>query len=147
MKEIRIFFQSIVAIICITACLACGGGGDGDESGASFKKSVTIPAESSSILVTLDEVREPVESFKVKDSWLTVTVTPYTTGAPTLKLSVTSNTSTDERKTIVSVVTESGAKLELTVIQKGKPNTQQEDNTIEGTHNSETDQPAYAPMR
>ena len=97
--------------------------------------------------MTLDKLSEAVESFTVKDNWLTVTLTPYTTGAPIVKLNATNNPNTEERKTMVSVVTKSQVRLELTVIQKGKPEEAPEGDTIEDTHNTTTDQPAYAPRR
>ena len=144
MHKILSFMLGIAVMFCITAYTSCGGSDDDDVS---FSQSVTIPAESTSVLVTLDKLSSAVESFTVKDNWLTVTLTPYTTGAPIVKLNATNNPNTEERKTKVSFVTKSQVRLELTVIQKGKPAVAPEGNTIEDTHNTETDQPAYAPKR
>ena len=144
MKKILSFMLSVALVICITAYSSCGGSDDDD---ASFSQSVTIPAESTTVLVTLDKLSEAVESFTVKDNWLTVTLTPYSTGAPIVKLNATNNPNTEERKTMVSVVTKSQVRLELTVIQKGKPEEAPEGDTIEDAHNTTTDQPAYAPRR
>ena len=145
MNKILSYMLSIAVMVGVTAYSSCGGSDSDDD--ASFSQSVTIPAESTSVLVTLDKLSEQVESFTVKDNWLTVSLTPYTSGAPIVKLNATNNPNTEERKTMVSVVTKSNVRLELTVIQKGKPAVAPEGNTIEDTHNTETDQPAYAPHR
>ena len=145
MNKILSFMLSIAVMVCITAYSSCGG--SDEEDNASYSQSVTIPAESTSVLVKLEKLSESVESFTVKDNWLTVTLTPYTSGAPVVKLNATNNHNTEERKTMVVVATKSQVRLELTVIQKGKPAVAPEGNTIEDTHNTETDQPAYAPVR
>ena len=144
MKKTISTILSIALFVCVMAYSGCGSDSN-DE--ASFSQSVTIPAETASILVSLDKLNEPVESFKVKDSWLNVTLAPYTSGAPVVKLNATNNPNTTERKTMVSIETKTHVRVELTVIQKGKPEAQPEGNTIEDTHDTETDQPAYVPKR
>lgn len=97
--------------------------------------------------VSLDKLNDAIETANAMDHWLSVAVVPYTSGAPVVKLSATSNTSTAERRTKVLITTYSQKRLELTVIQKGQTTAPSDHDPIEDAHDVVTDQPAYAPIR
>ena len=71
----------------------------------------------------------------------------YTSGAPVVVFTATSNPNTSERNTKVIIVGTSQDKVSITVTQKGASSTPSDGGTIEDTHNTVTDQPAYAPQR
>lgn len=150
MKRMLAYVCSIAVLCCLSAC----GGGDGDDDnggggGSTSNMSTTMVAEAASVLVTVDALDCPITSAVAQDSWLTVEVMPYTSGAPMVKLTATSNPNTQERKTKVVIKGTSQDMVRLTVTQKGKtaPSDDEEGTGIEDTHDSVTDQPAYAPAR
>lgn len=153
MKKALVFLCSITMLCCFAAC----GGNDEEEdngggSGSNPKTSsmsATIDAEGSPTQVTVTPLDCPITSATVQDNWLTVEVMTYTSGAPVVKLTATSNPKTSERKTKVIIVGTSQDKVNLTVTQKGASPTPtpSEEETIEQTHNTVTDQPAYARTR
>lgn len=147
MKKIIFYFLSLAALCSFSAC---SGGGD-DGVGNISTQSVTMPAEASIMLVTLDKLGESVGVATPQDSWISVTIMPYTSGAPVVKLSAQANPNTKERKTKVIITTSSQNKMELTVVQKAKSSSPSPspsgENTIEDTHDVVTDQPAYASQR
>lgn len=155
-KRMLMYMCSLVLLCCLAAC--GGGGGDDDDDGGggggTSNMSTTMAAEGASILVTVEALDCPITSAVAQDNWLTVEVMPYTSGAPMVKLTAGSNPNTGERKTRVIITGTSQETVKLTVTQKGKqtPPTddgdeEEEGTGIEDTHNSVTDQPAYAPVR
>lgn len=147
MKRVMAYVYGLVMMCCFTAC---GGGGDDGEKGGggnTSSMSVTIQADGASTLVTVTPLDCPIQSALAQDSWLSVEVVTYTSGSPVVKLIATSNPNTSERRTKVMIVGTSEAKVALTVTQKGKSSSPSGGNTIEDTHETVTDQPAYAPDR
>ena len=131
-------------LLCL---MACSGSDNSDDGGKNSSQTVTMPAEASSLLVTLNERDEPIESATAQDNWMSVDVMPYTSGAPMVKLTAARNPATSELRTRAIIETLSKAKVNLTVIQKGLSSELSEGNSIEDTHDVVTDQPAYAPER
>lgn len=70
--------------------------------------------------------------------WLTVEKESYTSGSPSVKLTVTANDDTKERSTTVTVTAENGDKVVLTVKQAERTY------GIDDPHNNQSDQPAYS---
>lgn len=147
MKRTALYVLSMAALLLTAACSGGGGGSDEGSPAKVYSQSVTIPAEGTNQLVTLNNLTAPIEAVSALDSWLTVEAATYTSGAPAVRIKATANPNTTERRTKANVVTTSQEKLELTVVQKGQTPTPPEGNTIEDTHNTVTDQPAYAPAR
>ena len=142
MKTINLYALALIALFCFTNCSG------GEESlKPALSQPVTLAAEATNILVTLDILKEPVETAIAADNWLTVSVVPYTSGSPMLRLNATVNPNNAERKTKVIVTTTSKKKYDLIVQQKAKPAVTPEGTTIEDKHDSQTDQPAYSPKR
>ena len=149
-KRMMAYLCGMVMLSCLTAC---GGGDDGNNGGQSggggstSSMSATMTADGSSIQVTVTPLDCPIQSAVAQDNWLGVKVVTYTSGSPVVKLTATSNPNTEERRTKVIIVGTSQDKVALTVIQKGKSSDPSGGNTIEDTHETVTDQPAYAPDR
>ena len=151
MKKALVFLCSITMLCCFAAC----GGNDEEEdngggSGSNPKTSsmsATIDAEGSPTQVTVNPLDCPITSTAVQDDWLTVEVMTYTSGAPVVVFTATSHPNTSERNTKVIIVGTSQDKVSITVTQKGASSTPSDGGTIEDTHNTVTDQPAYAPQR
>lgn len=140
------YLLSMAVLFCMTAC-SSGGGEGGNGGKESSSQTVTMAAEASSQLVTLTKMTAPIASAVASDSWLTVEIKPYTSGAPTVKLTVTANPNTTERRTKVIAVSTNEERVELTVTQKAKADSPSEGGTVAETHEEVTDQPAYAPLR
>lgn len=147
-KKVLVFLCSMAILYCFAAC---GKDKDEDTGGGSGPKassmSVTIDAEGSPTQVTVNPLDCPITSTAVQDNWLTVEVMTYTSGAPVVVFTATSNPNTSERNTKVIIVGTSQDKVSITVTQKGASSTPSDGGTIEDTHNTVTDQPAYAPQR
>ena len=137
MNRILSYIVSAALIITIASCSKSGSGEEG-----TIKQNVTMEAEASSILVTIERLNEPIVSVRSGDNWLTASFIPYTSGAAMVKLEAKSNPDTK-----VYIQAELGMKVELTVVQSGKTPEPPEGTTIEDSHNSVTDQPAYTPRR
>lgn len=148
MKRVIVYVCGMVMLCCLAAC---GGGGDdggqGGGGGNTSSMSATIQADGASTVVTVTPLDCPIQSALAQDNWLSVEVVTYTSGSPMVKLTATSNPGTAERRTKVMIVGTSEAKVALTVTQKGKSATPSDDGTIEDTHETVTDQPAYASER
>jgi hypothetical protein len=152
MKRMMAYVCGLVMMCCFTACGGGGGddgetGGQGGGGGNTSSMSATIQADGAATLVTVTPLDCPIQSALAQDNWLSVEVVTYTSGSPVVKLTATSNPNTSERRTKVMIVGTSEAKVALTVTQKGKSATPSDDGTIEDTHETVTDQPAYAPER
>lgn len=139
-----VLYYLIISMLLLTG--ACSGGSDGEGS-TTASQSVTIQAEASTMQVSLDKLSDAIETATAVDGWLSVTVVPYTSGSPVVKLNATSNPDTGERRTKVIIITYSQTKMELTVIQKGQASAPSDHDPIEDAHDVVTDQPAYAPIR
>lgn len=135
----------IVSAALLFTMISCSKSGSGEEG--TIKQNVTMDAEASSILVTIERLNEPIVSVRSGDNWLMASFIPYTSGGAMVKLEAKSNPDTKERKTMVYIQAESGMKVELTVVQSGKTPEPPEGTTIEDSHNRVTDQPAYVPRR
>lgn len=71
-------------------------------------------------------------------NWLTTEKESYTSGEPSVKLTVIANDDTTDRSTTVTITAENDDKVELTVKQPGRTY------GIDDTHNNQSDQPAYS---
>lgn len=144
-RSILSYLLSMAVLFYITACSSGGDGGDGSSEFSS--QTITMAADASSQLVTLEKMTTFIASAAASDSWLTVEVMPYTSGTPTVKLTATANTNTTERRTKVIVFSINEERVELTVTQKARTVSPSDDSNVEVTHEVVTDQPAYAPQR
>lgn len=148
MKRISIFCIALLGLMMVVAC-----GGDNDnytidpsspDDPQLYSQSEVMEAKGGDITVKLNSLKSSVSNIAYGSNWLTVTKQSYTSGAPTLLLTASENTETTERQCEVMVTASNGDKVKLTVTQKAKES--QEDKTgIDDTHESETDQTAYAP--
>ena len=140
MKKVILNTLAITIMVGLTAC----SGNDSNEDTAP-SLTVNMAAEASKQLVTFDALSEQIESARSMAEWLGVSIAPYTNGSPMLRLNVTANLESIERRTKVLVATISKSKMELIVVQKGKAPAKPEGTSIEDAHSSVTDQPAYIP--
>lgn len=138
MKKIS-YLLSVIVCCCMAACSGSDGGG---EAPVISTLSVVIPVEGASVEVTLADLTTPIATLEPQDSWVSVTVLPYTTGVVKVKLDVTANVDTSERSTKVLITTTTGEKLEMDIIQSG-----QSVDIPDEPHDDVTDQPAYAHPR
>ena len=88
---------------------------------------------------TLDILKKAIKSIDYSATWLSVQQNAYTSGAPSVKITVQANPTADPREATVSIIATNGDQLTLTVTQEGKIS-----DSIEDIHNTETDQPAYS---
>ena len=143
----------MMALLGMCVLMACGGGGD--DSGGSggsgggggsvpqtYTQSITIAATGGTQSLKLNNLSSAVSSVSSTPNWLVISPEYYSSGAPSIKLEVQENTSADERKCDVTVLAASGDKVVLTVTQQAG-----EGSDIDDIHNTDTDQPAYAPLR
>ena len=73
--------------------------------------------------------------------WLTVLISPYSTGSPSLVVSAKENTDTKTRTSTVTVTATSGDKVLLTVTQEAA---EEQKTGIDDSHDITTGKPAYS---
>ena len=132
-----------MTLVALPLLMACSGGDDEDSS----TQSVTMPAETSSMLVTLEKLNEPIETASSLDGWLNVTIMLYTSGTPVIKLAAETNSETKDRRTKVVIMVYSGKSLELNVIQKASSSTPSGNEKTGDIYDVVTDQPAHVSAR
>ena len=152
MKRISILCIALLGLMMVVAC-----GGSSDDGGnhtidpptpdnpKTYSQSVTMEAKDGDVTVTLSNLQSSVSNIANGCSWLTVTKQTYTSGAPSLLLHASENTETVERSCEVMITASNGDKVKLTVTQKAADSQEEDKTGIDDTHESETDQPAYAP--
>lgn len=140
----------IMALLGMCVLMACGGGGDdsggssysGGGSAKAYTQSITIAATGGTQSIKLNNLSSAVSSVSATPEWLVISPEYYSSGAPSIKLEVQMNTSADERKCDVTILATSGDKVLLTVTQQAGG-----DSDIDKIHDTDTDKPAYSPMR
>lgn len=154
MKRLEIYLIAVMSLFFLAAC--GGGGDDGGSTGGSgggtgggsyipktYSQTVTLPANSGELVITLSDLSSAVSSVSSSPTWLVISPQFYSSGAPTLKLVYQENTETQERKTSVTVLASSGDKVLLTITQQAG----EKKDGIDDLHNDKTDQPSYAPQQ
>jgi len=153
MKRLEIYLIVVLGIFFLAAC--GGGGDDGGSTGGSgggtgggsytpktYSQSVTLPAKSGELVITLSDLKSAVSSVSSSPSWLVISPQFYSSGAPTLKLEYQENTETTERVVSVTVLASSGDKVVLTITQQAG----EKKDGIDDLHNDKTDKPSYIPQ-
>lgn len=146
MKKISMILFALMGLFLTTAC---GGGGDDDNrqeptpsAPHSYTQSESVAAAGGEQTVTLTSLGSAVSKVEGNPSWLSVVPQFYSSGAPTIKLIVSENTETTERKSAIIITAASGDKVILTVTQAA--GSIAGGNDIDDIHNELTDQPAYS---
>lgn len=106
-----------------------------------YQQSTTFTSwEAGSQSVKLSNLNTAVKQIDMESGvdWLTVDRENYTSGAPSVKLTVTANEDTKERATTVTITAENDDKVVLTATQAGHTY------GIDDTHNTESNQSAYS---
>ena len=104
-------------------------------------QSVSFSADKQTKSVKLSDLKAAIDNVDESSSWITATPLSYTSGAPSVSIAVSANTSTSSRSATVTITATNKNKVNLTVKQEGISN------RIDGIHNGQSDQPAYAPRR
>ena len=134
----------LLAAVLMTSCLGLVGLLDDDTTeGSSTTQSVSLSADKQDKTVTLNGLSSAIDSAEKESgsSWLTATPQSYVSGSPTIIISVAANTATSTRSATVTVKDTKKNTVTLTVSQQGISN------NINNVHNTNTDQPAYAPRK
>ncbi len=132
-----------MALLMLTAC---PDHSETEESQA-YKQDITLPSNATEETIALNRLSDAIETVQNSASWLNVEKLAYSSGSPQVKISTTSNTSTDERQCSVLITSISGDKIILSVTQHGKSEGSSEGTGIYDIHNSQTDEPAYVRPR
>jgi len=129
--------------LLLTVLQAAGNGGTPDTPQV-YYQSVSVPAQSGTLEVTLTSLKAEIQSLSNPGTWLSISWPAYISGSPKVKLTFSENTSTEARTADATFTATDNNKVILTVTQQG----QGEDpiNTgIDDRHDGEyTDQPAYS---
>lgn len=148
MKQFNIYLSFLLALVVLMSC----GGGDGGGNGSSaptgtppvtYTQEISVAATGGEQILTLSNLKSSITTIDNNSPWLVVSPQFYTSGSPQIKLNATANTSPSERSCKVTITAVSGEKVVLTVTQRGNS---AGGTGIEDLHDSQTDQPAYAPM-
>lgn len=147
----------IVTLVSVFAIVACGGGDDsydpiapspdgggGNNAPKIYYQTVTVSEHGGEQIVTLTNLSSAVSSISSRPYWLIISIQNYTSGSPSIQLLAEENNATNERNTEVTILSVSGDKVILTIIQQAAS----DDNPykdIEDPHHETTDQPAYVP--
>lgn len=144
-KKIATYMMALLGMFVFTACPP---GSDSEPEpeptpyGQTYTQSVSFSAKDGTKRVTLYDLSSSVSSVGNTPNWLVVSPDYYSSGAPSIWVEVEENTSADKRECEVTIWASSNDKVILTVTQEGGKS-----NDIDDIHNTNTDQPAYAPMR
>lgn len=153
MKHLKYLAMAFTAALtCIS--LSCGGGDDDDPytppvsptpqpttKGKHLSMTLDMPAAASDAVTTLTGLSAAVTRNSGAASWLTVTLLPYVSGAPQVKVAATANMQAEKRQHDISFFAAADT-LVLTVRQSGYKS---EGNNMDNPNDVPTDQPAYAP--
>ena len=140
-KERRnIIFPLLLAAMVILA--ACGGDEDSPlDTGQTYQQDVTLNAQGAQQTVTLTDLKSKIDDVTNSTDWLTVLISPYSSGSPSLVVSASENTDTKTRRCIVSVTAKSGEKVLLNVTQESA---EEQKTGIDDSHDITTNKPAYS---
>lgn len=144
MKHIKMLLLIAMSILSL---MSCGGNDDNPVipdtppvyTSKTFQQSFSFSSwEGDNQSVVLSNLSTAVGKIEKNAAWLTVEKESYSNGAPSVKLTVTTNDDTKERSTAVTITANNGDKVELTVKQPGRSY------GIDDPHNNQSDQPAYS---
>ena len=133
-----------MVIVAATAMLSCGGGNNESPidpitpEGKTFRQAVTLPAVKADTIVVLTDLSTAISSVEGHDGWLKPEVIPYTTGAPSLRMTAADNEGDNPRSCVVTVTSTSTDKVLLSVTQKNEVL----NSGIDDLHGMVTNQPA-----
>lgn len=142
-------FSLLFMVISMMALAACGGDDKEEESplnpvtpiGQTYKQSVTLDAQGTQQTVTLNDLKSKIDDVANSADWLTVLISTYSSGSPSLVVSAKENTDTKTRSCTVTVTATSGDKMLLTVTQEAA---EEQKTGIDDSHDVPTDKPAYS---
>ena len=138
MKTIKLYFSILATLLVLTAC---GGGGSDEPAGPeTYQRSVSIGYQATEDVYTLPEIAQIV-SIQGTTDWLSVTQP----NANTVRVVVQENLKLTVRTTTLVVTAQNGDKVNIYVSQEAHP--EEPNKGADDSHDSETDQPAYAPVR
>ena len=131
------------SILLTVSCVGLSGLLDDTEttSPTSTTQSVSFSPDKQNKTVTLNGLKAAIDNTVGSASWVTATPQSYVSGSPTIIISVTANTTTNTRSNTVTITDTKKNTVTLTITQEGIKN------GIGDIHNTDTDQPAYAPRR
>ena len=148
MKRIVLFFMALVASIALLSC----GGDDGGPTqiptpppapkphGKHLTKVCDMPADASEQLVVLTGLTSQVTHMSGVATWLTTTLSTYTSGTPQVVVACKQNLDIDARQTDVTFIATNDT-LVLTVRQAAYVGGGTD---VDHTDDTYTDQPAYS---
>ena len=110
-------------------------------TGQTYQQSVTLDAHGSQQTVTLTNLKSKIDDVANSADWLTVLISTYSSGSPSLVVSAKENTDTKTRSCTVTVTAKSGDTVLLTVEQEAA---EEQKTGIDDSHDIPTDQPAYS---
>lgn len=110
-----------------------------------FQQNVTLDAQGTRQTITFINLKSKIDDVENSNSdWLTVLISPYTSGSPSVVVSATENTSTQQRSGNVTITAVSGDKVILTVTQQGA---EEQKTDIGDPYDVPTDKSAYSRQR
>lgn len=149
-KERRnIIFSLLFVAVAMMVLAACGGDDKKEESplnpvtptGQTYKQSVTLDVLGTQQTVTLTDLKSKIDDVANSADWLTVLISTYSSGSPSLVVSAKENTDTKTRSCTVNVTAKSGDTVLLTVTQEAA---EEQKTGIDDSHDIPTDKPAYS---
>lgn len=149
-KERRsIIFSLLLVAVAMMVLAACGGDDKEEESplnpvtptGQTYKQSVTLDVLGTQQTVTLTDLKSKIDDVANSADWLTVLISTYSSGSPSLVVSAKENTDTKTRSCTVTVTAKSGDTVLLTVEQEAA---EEQKTGIDDSHDIPTDKPAYS---
>ena len=150
-KERRnIIFSLLFMAAAMMTLAACGPDDEKKEdsplnpvtpTGQTYQQSVTLDAHGSQQTVTLTNLKSKIDDVANSADWLTVLISTYSSGSPSLVVSAKENTDTKTRSCTVTVTAKSGDTVLLTVEQEAA---EEQKTGIDDSHDIPTDQPAYS---
>ena len=128
--------SSIIVLVVLLSCNAKLGEGDKIDA----TQEIRLESGALTVQISISKLDKAIAEIQNTADWLTVVQDLYSSGTPRVKVSCTENNEPSERVAIVVIKTKAGDTVTLTVIQQAKTE-------IEDIHDTQSDQPAYAPIR
>ena len=146
-------FSLLCVVVAMVVFAACGGADENKEesplnpvtpTGKTYQQSVTLDTQGTQQTVTLTDLNSKIDDVANSTDWLTVLISPYSSGSPSLVVSAKENTDTKTRSCNVTITAKSGDKVLLTVTQEAA---EEQKTGIDDSHDIPTDKPAYSRIK
>lgn len=111
--------------------------GPTDPVGHKYSDTKSVPSEGGTMDITLSQLNAEVTNISTSAEWVSASKSNYTSGAPSIHITVQPNKGTTERSCTMLITSANKDELTLTIEQEAPP-------AIDDMHNETSGTPAYS---